>query len=373
MIKGISFAWRYTWLVLTIPYFSYASSDVGYARSQSNATKAIKVSEYVYTNDEDEKVHLSSFAASLRRYPKARAYVIGYGDPFYRYGDVNALQRAGYARLTLVYLVGSSIGWDRVVTVDGGFREKETVELYIVPPGAPPPRPTPTIPTSDVTFCPLVTAGAPIYIWRIDKLLTFSASVRYVNQNVTPTYQWAVSEGTIIRGQGTPQIEVALPEGNYRSITATLEVGGFSPKCLAKDFATSPTAMWVMPHEFDEYPAVPCEDEMARLDNYANYLQADPEMRAHIIVYGARRGDRRGEVRKRITRIGDYLIRVRGVAQNKVTVIHGGYREHMAIELWLKPESRNAPVAVPTVQPKDVKFRKGRIKKWEYNCDHLGA
>src|SRR5687768_6683835 len=119
MIKRTNFVWRYTGLVITICYLSYPYLVVSYAQRQSNTRKAIKFNEYIYTNDEDEKVHLSSFAAALKRYPKARAYVIGYGDPFYRYGQV---QSAGHARHSLVYRVGSSIEWAKGVTVDGGFR-----------------------------------------------------------------------------------------------------------------------------------------------------------------------------------------------------------------------------------------------------------
>jgi hypothetical protein len=38
----------------------------------------------------------------------------------------------------------------RIVIVDGGYREGATVELFIVPAGATPPTPTPTLDAKDV-------------------------------------------------------------------------------------------------------------------------------------------------------------------------------------------------------------------------------
>jgi hypothetical protein len=44
----------------------------------------------------------------------------------------------------------------RIVTVDGGYREDMTVELWIVPSGATPPTASPTLQQSDVT---IITGG----------------------------------------------------------------------------------------------------------------------------------------------------------------------------------------------------------------------
>jgi hypothetical protein len=42
------------------------------------------------------------------------------------------------------------IDGSRIVTVNGGFREDDSVELWIVPSGAAAPRPTPTVQAGDV-------------------------------------------------------------------------------------------------------------------------------------------------------------------------------------------------------------------------------
>src|SRR5258707_4091750 len=56
----------------------------------------------------------------------------------------------------------------------------------------------------------------------------------------------------------------------------------------------------------DEYSDYNCEDEMAVLDVYAAKVQARPDSRSYIIVYGGQHR-RRGEVAARMSRITHYL------------------------------------------------------------------
>jgi hypothetical protein len=125
------------------------------------------------------------------------------------------------------------------------------------------------------------------------------------------------------------------------------------------------------PHKFDEFGDINCEDEMARLDNFAIQLQKVQEGRGYILVYGGRFG-RRGEARARASRMKSYLTRNRGVDARRITTIDGGYRQDLTVELWLLPPVVGAPSAVPDVALKAVKFKKGRIKKREYyHCGEM--
>lgn len=125
------------------------------------------------------------------------------------------------------------------------------------------------------------------------------------------------------------------------------------------------------PRKLDEYGALNCEDEMARLDSYAISLHNDPEAQAYMIVYGGQRG-RRGEVQARMARIRYYLINTRLIQAERLIIVHGGYRRNLMVELWLKSRTDPAPLATPTIQPRDVRFRRGRMERWEYDCSELG-
>lgn len=116
---------------------------------------------------------------------------------------------------------------------------------------------------------------------------------------------------------------------------------------------------------FDKFGDVNCEDEMARLDNFAVQIQSNPGSVGYAIVYGGSYG-RRGEAKARASRIKDYLVKSRGLDLNRVMTIDGGYMKKLTVDLWVLPRNASAPPIAPTVQPKDVKFKRGRIKRSEY-------
>jgi hypothetical protein len=94
-----------------------------------------RADEFGEIQRDDAKARLDNFAISLQNEPGSQGYVITYAG---------RRSRAGYAQrynaFVRDYLVGTrGIDSSRIVTLDGGYRENVTVELWIVPPGATPP------------------------------------------------------------------------------------------------------------------------------------------------------------------------------------------------------------------------------------------
>jgi hypothetical protein len=116
---------------------------------------------------------------------------------------------------------------------------------------------------------------------------------------------------------------------------------------------------------FDRFNDVNCEDEMARLDNFAVQLKSIPASTGYIIVYGGRNG-RRGEARARASRIRSYVVKSRGLDPYIVKTVDGGYMDQLTVDLWIAAPGADEPVPAPTVRPQDVRFKKGRIKRSEY-------
>src|SRR5882672_1687920 len=83
--------------------------------------------------------------------------------------------------------------------------------------------------------------------------------------------------------------------------------------------------------KFDEFGDIRCEDEYARLDNFAIQLQHEPQAKGVIIFYGGKtfrgRLPKRGEAEARAARLKPYLVRRRGIPASQVIVINGGYEE----------------------------------------------
>lgn len=95
---------------------------------------------------EDEKARLDNFAIQILNEPDARGYLIAYGGRITYPGE--AVKRADRAK---AYITGrSNFMDDRVTTIDGGYREDATVELWILPATVSPPTPSPTLRPEDV-------------------------------------------------------------------------------------------------------------------------------------------------------------------------------------------------------------------------------
>jgi hypothetical protein len=175
------------------------------------------------------------------------------------------------------------------------------------------------------------------------------------NPNVTPTYNWTVSSGTISSGQGTSSITVdtaGLAGGS--SVTATVSVGGLDPSCTASASCSAGINQPATPTKFDEYGNIKRNDEKARLDNFANELQAQPGAQGYILGYGGRRS-RAGEAQTRADRAKDYLVNSRGIDAGRLVTVDGGFKEEPSTELWIVPAGATPPTASPTVDASEVK------------------
>jgi len=61
--------------------------------------------------------------------------------------------------------------------------------------------------------------------------VVFEAMVSGGDSEVKPTYTWSITAGKIISGQGTSKITVDASNLAGQSVTATVNVGGYNPKC----------------------------------------------------------------------------------------------------------------------------------------------
>jgi hypothetical protein len=99
---------------------------------------------------DDQKARLDNLAVDLQNDPSTTTYVIAYGGRTSRIGQADLLGTR--ARDYLV--TNRGIDQSRIVVINGGFREEDCVELWIVPTGATPPQPTPTVQAGDVRPAP---------------------------------------------------------------------------------------------------------------------------------------------------------------------------------------------------------------------------
>ncbi|HEV2706498.1 MAG TPA: hypothetical protein VGV59_11275 [Pyrinomonadaceae bacterium] len=200
--------------------------------------------------------------------------------------------------------------------------------------------------------CPTVRVSCPDSV-QPGSPITFTADVSDGDRNVTPTFNWTVSAGTISSGQGTSSITVDTTGLGGQTVTATVDVGGYGAECRASNSCTTSIVAVPLARKIDEYGNIRFNDEKARLDNFAIELQNNPGATGLIIAYGGRRG-RAGEAQARAERARDYLVNQRGIEASRIQTLDGGYREDLTVELWIVPTGATPPTASPTVDPSEV-------------------
>lgn len=97
-------------------------------------------------NCEEELARLDNFYAHLQRDPNSQGYMLVYGG---RRGKRNEA-RARAARMRFYLVRTRALPAERIITIDGGYREEQTTELWLLPLNEPVPTPTPTVEAKDV-------------------------------------------------------------------------------------------------------------------------------------------------------------------------------------------------------------------------------
>lgn len=184
--------------------------------------------------------------------------------------------------------------------------------------------------------------------------LKFSVSQPSQKLGNVLTYNWTVSAGTIVSGQGTPTITVDTTGIGGITLEVTVIIGGL-PKACTKVTSCNVFGGIRCIRPLDEYGNIKFYDEQARLDNYAVELQNDPTTQGYIMAYGGRVG-RAGEAQARAERAKNYLVNKRGIEASRIVTVDGGYREALTVALWLVPSGATPPQASPTVDPGEVQI-----------------
>ncbi|NOT52420.1 MAG: hypothetical protein HOP10_14210 [Chitinophagaceae bacterium] len=85
--------------------------------------------------------------------------------------------------------------------------------------------------------CPVITVTPPLEGVVAGNELVFTAAIKGTSARVT--YNWTISAGTILSGQGTSVIKVATKDLSGMSVTATVAIGGLSGNCSSSSSATT--------------------------------------------------------------------------------------------------------------------------------------
>jgi hypothetical protein len=248
----------------------------------------------------------------------------------------------------------TKISRENVFLIYGGLREHNGFEYWIAPKGAEPPKPTPAFSESEGIICPFLSISYDRANFTTDRTISFTAYPLLLPQK---SISWRVSAGEIVTGQNTNAIVVSLKNTLARSVTAFAETSEFPYSCENVFMARVDVSKGF--YLFDNMENYNYSQLLARLDNFFVGLQAQPQSKGYLIVYGGR--DNIPTPMFGTKRIQNHIA-FRRFPLNRITVINGGYREVFTVEMWILPPNSELPVSTPTVSEKFI-IRKARPKK----------
>jgi hypothetical protein len=114
-----------------------ATASCSFVDESGMVPPARKFDSYGRVTRKNERARLDAFAVQLKNEPGAQGYLFLYGGRRNRTGESQQV-----AQRAKTYLVKTRrIDAGRLVAIDGGFKEIQAVELWIVPIGSVPPAP----------------------------------------------------------------------------------------------------------------------------------------------------------------------------------------------------------------------------------------
>ena len=300
----------------------------------------------------------NNFIKQIKKEPStSKGVIIFYNQRTGRF-PLNAGKEFNDYALQMIVSDYTNIPAGLVISIDGGYRNYPSVEFWIVPQNAQMPKPTPTFDKSEIAVCPEINVGGDGFRRDRNLPLNFSVAVKGAEPDAKLGFEWNVTAGKIIAGQGTNQIKIDLSETNARYIAAAVQVKGLNAEC--DNHSSNNTIVGSYPYKLEEFYFALYSELSARMDGLFTELYAEPTMSAYIIIYGRREGHSK-EVSKIISNIR-MAMAFRNYDTSKVKIVEGGFREVGMIKFYLLPPGVEPPKTTPTVDEKFVVFT-DKIKK----------
>lgn len=148
------------------------------------------------------------------------------------------------------------------------------------------------------SLCPQITPPNEILVPQKVALFTI------VNGKEIYEYNWTVSSGTIIKGQGTSEIELILTPSDFgKNINVTLEINGLPKNCANKISETVSVISKVEVEPLSFYGKISSNDEKAQFDNLYHYISLNKDYEGVILL----RFDKKTPLNRRIKRLKEVI------------------------------------------------------------------
>lgn len=129
--------------------------------------------------------------------------------------------------------------------------------------------------------CPEIKVLEPSSISHPGREMSFAAQVPGVGLDAK--YEWSITSGTIVKGQGTLAIQIGELKPNT-TIHATIRVVGVPPGCPDSSSGSGGVAPEVPLESLDEWGRTSRNVERGRLDSLFNEVLSNPGFKAVLVL-----------------------------------------------------------------------------------------
>ncbi len=243
------------------------------------------------------------------------------------------------------WMIGTSAFFTNPVIIDGGVREKDSIEVWIAPKNAEMPKPTPAYTAAEAINCPKVslTSGPLDYVRR-----TIEFKVE-TEAELMKDLRWRAI-GAEITDRGSDSITVKETNGPGSRVSVFLEVPEVPMPCT--DRFSSEAFFREEPVIVDRFGKVSNGEFRGQMDLFFSILSNNPQDQGLVQIYGARTGGGRDAVaRERLIR---NQIKFRNFDPGRITIVIAGSREELETSLWRVVPGSEAPTSKPTLDKRFV-------------------
>lgn len=284
----------------------------------SDTKNAIKIDEFGLVNDCDAGTRVDNLLARLQNEPGATGYIITYQGKDVLPADYESSRREKFIRNQILF---RSYDASRIVFIRGGFREKLSTEMWIVPNGADAPSPSDTVPApvapKNKTFLYDVNSlQAEDSYFFLDDFILPSVKAQMEEENRLVEEQLKVEESN--SEQSSIQVETA--EENF-------ELPEQTPEEIEKakfDWISEKFGALIKKRK----------DSHGVLIFYADNAYYDVDKLYTLFEEGAQK-----------------IAKTNKISVSKFQVVFGGYREMVEVEFWAVPKNGETPSPVAEERP----------------------
>jgi hypothetical protein len=188
--------------------------------------------------------------------------------------------------------------------------------------------------------CPFIALKGPAGILREGELITYTLLVDLRGGTYEPTYEWSISAGKIISGQGTKKIEVRR-QGDR--LTTSVQISGLPAGCPSN---ASETANWTpapQPVKVGVVRGLELKQDLESLDSFAEALNDNPNNQGYIFI-GHPTSTSQQRMSKREQELADALTdKLRSYPnRSRITIVRHENAQDLA-EFWRVPPGAENP------------------------------